>query len=516
MSISWIGQLFALLCLATNFEVLSNASKKSSHLAGLALNDPAEAIGLFRERTIQCLILGDYTSPSPCTIVTLLLYYIADHFRSPDTQFGAWMMYGLIVRAAFRLGYHRDPSHFSKVSVFQGEMQRRIWAIVSHLDLATSLQVGLPRMVREGMYDTQMPRNLLDSDFDENTTVLPPSRDDAHPTHMGYSNAKNRLFNVFGLIVDQANSTDPITYEEVMKLDKQLIAVYQGSPEILKVRSIQDLEDTNSATLILRKFSIDLTFQKARCVLHRKFLLPGSATTPAPYPYSTSSCIEASMRLLQTQVLMHTETQPGKKLCNHTWRTSSLMTQDFLLAAMLICLHLGHTLALGASRQSTIQTESGSWTREEMVQIIKQSHVIWEEMSATSTEAKKAAGALKSMIIKVQNQESSGSANTESVQNFNHHQASWKTGKLSVCPTCKDHETKLLDSERSISNGHSPESAATEGSLSSWIQVPQNTVSMHAPTPNPTNPLFQQQQIASTDVSMDSVNWVRAHFAVLI
>jgi hypothetical protein len=228
----WIGLLYGMICLAAQYEAVSEG--KSSILGGQALRDPLETVSIFREKMIQCLVLGNYTEPGPYTVETLIMYYISDHFRTSDTQFGAWMVFGLIVRAAMRLGLHLDASNFPRISVFRGEMQRRLWASIVHLDLQTSIQVGLPRMVREGMYNTQPPRNLLDEDFDEHSKVLPPSRPDGEITNIGYSNAKHKISTVFGIIVDQANSTSPVSYEDVMKLDKKLHDVNQEVPESLR------------------------------------------------------------------------------------------------------------------------------------------------------------------------------------------------------------------------------------------------------------------------------------------
>jgi hypothetical protein len=228
----WIGLLYGLICLAAQYEATSEG--KSKILGDQALRDPLETVGIFREKMIQCLILGNYTEPGPYTVETLIMYYISDHFRTSDTQFGAWMVFGLIVRSAMRLGLHLDASNFPRISVFRGEMQRRLWASIVHLDLQTSIQVGLPRMIREGMYNAQPPRNLLDEDFDEHSKALPPSRSEGEITSIGYSNAKHKISTVFGTIVDQANSTSPVSYEDVMKLDKKLHDVNQEVPKCLR------------------------------------------------------------------------------------------------------------------------------------------------------------------------------------------------------------------------------------------------------------------------------------------
>ncbi|KAH7412751.1 hypothetical protein BKA64DRAFT_337135 [Cadophora sp. MPI-SDFR-AT-0126] len=398
--IMWIGLLFSIMCLATGFQVMSGQGTPFNSTE-TALRDPADTIRVFREKTVQCLVLDNYTEPGPWTVETLFLYYVSEHFRTADAQFGSWMIFGLMVRAAMRLGYHRDGSHYSKISVFKSEMQRRIWVSIVHMDLISSLQVGLPRMIREGSYDTRSPRNILDTDFDENTKVLPPERPYSEFTSIGYSNSKHRITAVFGQIVDQANSTFPISYSEVMVLDKKLHETYLQAEDPIRITSVDDLF-IGSPTTRFRKFSVDLTFQKARCVLHRKFFVTSKTTASYPYPYSMKTCVEASMRILQSQILMDRETDVGHPLHGHRWKASSLLSHDFLLAAMLICLYIGNSIGDNLPNQGLANTGIQiKWTQEEMVDALQGSYKIWEERSAISKEALKAAKALKAMLEKV-------------------------------------------------------------------------------------------------------------------
>lgn len=391
------------MCLATGFQVMSGQGTPFNS-AETALRDPTDTVRVFREKTVQCLVLDNYTEPGPYTVETLFLYYVSEHFRTADAQFGAWMIFGLMVRAAMRLGYHRDGSHYSKVSVFKAEMQRRIWVSILHMDLISSLQVGLPRMIREGSYDTRSPKNILDTDFDENTKVLPPERPYSESTTIGYSNSKHRITTVFGQIVDQANSTFPIPYSEVMMLDKKLHETYEQAEDPIRITSVDDLFIGSPITRF-RKFSVDLTFQKARCVLHRKFFVTSKTTGSYPYPYSMKTCVEASMRILQSQILMDRETNVGHPLHGHKWKTSSLLTHDFLLAAMLICLYIGNSIGENPPNQGLANTGIQiKWTKEEMVDALQGSYRIWEERSAVSKEAMKAAKALKNMLAKVRSQ----------------------------------------------------------------------------------------------------------------
>jgi hypothetical protein len=88
----WIGLLYSILSLSVQFLMLSNKSL-SEVMTGEALREPQDTTNNFREKTVQCLVLGNYTEPGAYTVETLLLYYVSDHFRTSDAQFGSFMMY---------------------------------------------------------------------------------------------------------------------------------------------------------------------------------------------------------------------------------------------------------------------------------------------------------------------------------------------------------------------------------------------------------------------------------------
>ncbi|KAE8450755.1 hypothetical protein EG329_005668 [Mollisiaceae sp. DMI_Dod_QoI] len=392
--IMWIGLLYAILSLSIHFEQVSEKKTTTMNaMSNHALRDPEEVIKMFHEKTVQCLILGDYTEPVAYTVECLVLYFSLEHFRSADAQFGIWLVFGIIVKTAMKLGYHRDASQFSNVSIFRGEMQRRLWATIAHLDIHTSCQVGLPRMIKEGISDTQPPRHLLDEDFDEDTVVLPPSRPLSEITWIGYTLFKHQITSVFGMIVDQANSTLPISYDEVMRLDRILQDVNHETPEWLNVRSAEDLTNGDPA-FMLQRLTIDLCYQKARCILHRKFLNPKSSKS-----YSIGSCVNASMRMLRSQAVMYRETKPGGCFYNQRWKAAALITNDFFLAAMLLCLILGH--GLNSSKSSYPDTSQIMWSNQDMLQALENSYQIWKEASHKSKDAFKATKALKAVLLKI-------------------------------------------------------------------------------------------------------------------
>ncbi|EPE28759.1 hypothetical protein GLAREA_09880 [Glarea lozoyensis ATCC 20868] len=398
--IMWIGMLYAIICQATQFETMTGL-KPTFDTQDIAIQDLEQLVDMFREKTVQCLVLGNYTEPGPYTIETLCFYYISEHFRSPDTMFGLWMVWGIIIRAALRLGLHRDGSNYPAVSAFQAEMNRRRWSALVHLDIMTSCQVGLPRMLKEEMYDTTKASNLEDVDFDQNVKVLPPPRPASELTPIGFHNIKGLFSSVFGRIVDQASSTKAVSYDEIMKLDKMLHEAHQKTPEEMRVIGPEDLQ-TGTITSRNRKFTCALTYQKACCFLHRRFFILSKSTSTYPYPYSMKSCVDAASDMIKVQIYMHGQQKPGMPLYTSRWKTSSLMTQDYLLADMLLCLYLGHCVSVpGLEEKNAKMGIRVKSSREEMLRILDGSLEIWEEASPHSTEAAKAATALKQMLKKV-------------------------------------------------------------------------------------------------------------------
>ncbi|EEH16928.1 hypothetical protein PABG_07015 [Paracoccidioides brasiliensis Pb03] len=82
----------------------------------------------------------------------------------------AWSAAGTLVKLAMSAGCHREPLPATKISEFNREMRRRIWATVLELDLQASLDRGMPPTMQMSDYDCSPPLNINDEDMRENTT----------------------------------------------------------------------------------------------------------------------------------------------------------------------------------------------------------------------------------------------------------------------------------------------------------------------------------------------------------
>ncbi|KAB8801902.1 hypothetical protein FH972_026723 [Carpinus fangiana] len=327
----------------------------------------------------------------------LVAFFFNTMKMAPDSEAEHWLLYGVVIRAALRMGYHRDPSQSPRITPFQAEMRRRVWVLLTMLDVGQASQFGLPRMIKRSHCDTQEPRNLEDEDFDEDTVELPPSRPDNEPSHTRYLTIKTRLMSAFGEISDLTASVETPEYSEIMKQNKVLQDAWAAVPQCLLMKPMtQSVVDTPG--LIIQRLALTLVFHKCQLVLHRRFLLP--ARTDSRYTYSRTTCIEAALQVLHYQQMMDQESQPGGRLYYDRLRFSALLKTDFFLANSILCLDLDRDLATHPATEPTAYSDTGG--RDRLIQALRNSYTVWSKASHTSKEASKAAKVLRVVLGKAQ------------------------------------------------------------------------------------------------------------------
>lgn len=93
-----------------------------------------------------------------------------------------------LMAAAISIGLHREPprSRQRRVSFFERELRRRLWATIAELELAGCVERGVPSTVASLHGDVNAPANIHDNDFDETTIDDPPVRPDAQVTQSSF------------------------------------------------------------------------------------------------------------------------------------------------------------------------------------------------------------------------------------------------------------------------------------------------------------------------------------------
>ncbi|KAF2278277.1 uncharacterized protein EI97DRAFT_249612 [Westerdykella ornata] len=390
----WLGLVFAMMCIA--LQSYSRAGDEPPEYKGKSWDMSSE----YRHMTAQCLVTADITQPVSYMLETLILHVYADYARSRDAEAGVMVGIGIIVRLAMRMGLHRDSRPYPSISVFQGEMRRRVWAVIRCLDLLFSAQAGLPPIVRTRDTNTETPRNLYDDELFEEMDTLPPSRPETEATPTLFLINRTRLIYKLGEAVELTVSLTCADYGDLLKVDQDARELHEAISPHLKMRSI-DESARDPSTLIMQRFTLELLFLKIIVTLHRKCLAP--ARTNPKYAQSRRLCIEACMTMLQHQATLHRECQPGGRLRNVKWFISSLTTVDFLLAAMIVAAELYH-MARAERHGRSPSSNMALWgydRRDEMLDAIETAVAIWADLKDQSMEAYKAHATLSVMLTQL-------------------------------------------------------------------------------------------------------------------
>lgn len=95
-----------------------------------------------------------------------------------------WKGAGALILDAVSVGLHREPH--PKVSPFNQEMRRRIWATLQSFDMQASFDHGLPSLIASLPLNVKAPRNIDDDEFDEDSEELPESKPTTDYTYASY------------------------------------------------------------------------------------------------------------------------------------------------------------------------------------------------------------------------------------------------------------------------------------------------------------------------------------------
>ncbi|KIW14545.1 hypothetical protein PV08_07329 [Exophiala spinifera] len=386
----WLSILFSICCMSATL----------SEAMGLEPRTPdgqRSARATFLSASRQCLRLGGLTRLKRFSIEAFALYTQCVYIQTLDPSGETALIWAVLVRQAYRAGYHRDSSHFaSSFSVFDGEMRRRVWAMLRQFDLMLSFQLGLPNQIPPGSWDTQDPRNLLDADFNVSTTELPPSRPENEATQILYFIVKSRLMTSFGKVTAHALSFRDASQADVMALDREVRAVHATVPDILRIRPMSQ-SFADPAYLVMVRLNCEFLFQKSLCVLHRKYMtVTDPVTGEDRYPESIAACVDAAVAIARRMLDMHKEFKPGGQLHDARWMLSSFTMNDFYLASIVLCL----AVSIWKKRHpgGNIETDDADPRMRDVWVLLRSAFNITVELSPTSREAKRVADVLRVVL----------------------------------------------------------------------------------------------------------------------
>lgn len=375
----WLGLLYSIMCMT----VLSHEQVGLSET-----EDSGSLTDLYREKTTQCLLLGRYANGGPYTWETLFHYVVIELSLCRDVTQTIGILHGISMNLLMQMGFHRDPSHFPSISPFSGEMRRRSWVKSMEGDVQMAMQTGMPRRINDGYWDTTEPRNLSDSDFDEETTELPPGRPETEITPVLQLIARRRMLVAVGAAIDMSTSVKQHPYSEVMAVDRQIKDAEASIPPPFRMKALA-LSVTDPPMMIMHRYYLALMFRVAEVMVHRKYL----GIADDSLAYSRKTCVDACLAILQIQQTMNAETVAGGVL--HTAGSKILLmgNHEFLMASITLCGVVHRGLHARGNEHAL--------SREEEIKLaLRRALLAWQQRGPSSREARIAAESVRLVLKK--------------------------------------------------------------------------------------------------------------------
>ncbi|KAI0160229.1 hypothetical protein GGR57DRAFT_411479 [Xylariaceae sp. FL1272] len=420
--VMWLGLLFSILAISSYLQ----DQEATSMNTGRCELDYAFLGTVYREKTAQCLLLGQYTRCGPFVCETLMHYLAAEFTRRRDTNNEVWLLLSSTAHLAMRMGYHRDPSHFESLSPYEGEMRRRLWAMIYHLDICMSGQLGVPRLINDAFCDTELPRNLLDSDFSAESSQLPPSRPDTEISPMLIILSKIRIGRLYTMVTNTVTNTQGSTYAQILQVDRDIEQAFSAIPSCCRIHSLSDSSD--SPVILLQKILIQMSYYKAQIILHWRYL--AMAKKEDRYSYSKKVTISAALKIVELSHAIFEGLNTGGRLYAVRWRVGSILHSDsFFLATSVLCFYL-------SQYRDTISAPE----LDEITRCLRETKRIWDIRGRSSTEAQRAVTAIQTIL--------------PGIIDFNADETS--SGSWVSTPNNSDERTGLLNNQDSFTGGIMP------------------------------------------------------------
>ncbi|KAJ5769240.1 hypothetical protein N7520_003799 [Penicillium odoratum] len=339
-SAAFVAQFLLILACAWNFADLLTLQEKSSK--PLLCYTAVEWV-LHAEKWIN------NARVKRAEINTLRLYILLitaqNFFGMKRSQ--AWLATSQMVKSAMMSGYHRDPSNYARISMFNKEMRRRIWMTIVELDLQVAIDRGMPPSVQASDYDTLPPLNINDDEIHESTTELPEEHSTGDATDCSYQTAFGQSLPIRLKVCSLMNSPRlSCRYEEIQRLDWELTRYLSHIPTWHLAEARDALAQQKVA---LWKASLEIKLAHSLLSVHTPFAI--EARHEALFAPSARSRLDAAVMILSTQRRLH-ETSPLLSQC--------VLGECTLQAFISICqaLHSESQIASASYPSATFQLAS--------------------------------------------------------------------------------------------------------------------------------------------------------------
>lgn len=179
-----------------------------------------------------------------------------------------WTEAGTLLREAMSAGFHRDPSVLGeKVSFFDQEMRRRLWATIIEMELQISIDRGMPSASAGIPSDTATVLNVHDEELEKNSR--PTSRSIREYTSTSYLHISRSSFSLRVSLNSMINDlSSPLVHENILDYEDMITRELQRLQSTGVVNHRQANENETRAMV---RSLLDIQLRQFLVMLHAPF-----------------------------------------------------------------------------------------------------------------------------------------------------------------------------------------------------------------------------------------------------
>lgn len=272
-----------------------------------------------------------------------------------------WTVAGTLVREGMTAGFHRDPSLLGeKVSVFDQEMRRRLWATMTELELQVSIDRGMPSATAGITSDSATILNVNDDEVTVEQGSPPTQKIWSEYTECSFLHISRASFCLrvsLNALVNDLGS--PSRYEEVLNYEEQITKEIRKLPQ----RAVPGETPKEGHMPLVARTLLDIQLRQFLILLHAPFAR--QADTNSRYSLSRMICLNAAASIIE----QYSQLNGSEKFL------LLLLRHDYFRAALNIC----HAMYISISIRNDLFLDSQSNT---FIQYLESALIMLEDRIA--------------------------------------------------------------------------------------------------------------------------------------
>ncbi|OGM49892.1 hypothetical protein ABOM_001524 [Aspergillus bombycis] len=231
-----------------------------------------------------------------------------------------WSVAGDLVREGMAAGFHRDPSRLGgKISFFDQEMRRRLWATMIELELQASVERGMPSALAGIQMDCAPPVDIDDEGLrpESDSTEMPGLR--GHCTSTSFLRLCRSSLDLRVSLNSRMNDlTSDLPYEDTLRYEDLIMSELQKIPSLTDSRN----DTTDKSLSQMARVVLDLQLRQFLVLLHAPFARKRENNTR--YAVSRMVCFNAAASMIDQHWRLVQAGNPMLLLLRHDYFRGAL------------------------------------------------------------------------------------------------------------------------------------------------------------------------------------------------